>query len=84
MRNDSELGWAPGARPSGAEDPSRLATFEQYRGRLFSIAYRMLGSVADAEDILQEAFIRWQAAKDEIHGVAGAADSDRTCGVSSA
>ncbi len=71
MRNDSELGWAPGARPSGTEDPSRLATFEQYRGRLFSIAYRMLGSVADAEDILQEAFIRWQAAKDEIRSPRG-------------
>ncbi|HLH19192.1 MAG TPA: RNA polymerase sigma-70 factor [Bryobacteraceae bacterium] len=38
----------------------RLATFDQYRGLLFSIAYRMLGSVADAEDMLQETFIRWQ------------------------
>ena len=43
-----------------AEDSIMLATFDQYRGLLFSIAYRMLGSVADAEDILQEAFIRWQ------------------------
>jgi RNA polymerase sigma-70 factor, ECF subfamily len=34
--------------------------FEQHRGRLFGIAYRMLGSVMDAEDILQEAFIRWE------------------------
>ncbi len=41
--------------------------FDQHRGLLFSIAYRMLGSVADAEDILQETFIRWlQATGDEI------------------
>jgi RNA polymerase sigma-70 factor (ECF subfamily) len=44
---------------------SRLESFNQYRRLLFSIAYRMLGSVADAEDILQEAFIRWQQAGDE-------------------
>ena len=43
---------------------SRLAAFEQHRGLLFSIAYRMLGSVADAEDTLQDAFIRWQRASD--------------------
>lgn len=43
----------------------RLATFDQYRGLLFSVAYRMLGSVADAEDMLQETFIRWQQAQDE-------------------
>jgi RNA polymerase sigma-70 factor (ECF subfamily) len=36
--------------------------FNRYRLLLFSIAYRMLGSVADAEDILQEAFLRWHAA----------------------
>jgi RNA polymerase sigma-70 factor (ECF subfamily) len=44
---------------------TRLATFDQYRGLLFSIAYRMLGSVADAEDMLQDAFIRWQQAPDD-------------------
>jgi RNA polymerase sigma-70 factor (ECF subfamily) len=38
----------------------RLTEFNRYRTVLFAIAYRMLGSVADAEDILQEAFIRWQ------------------------
>jgi len=35
-------------------------TFNSYRPLLFSIAYRMLGTVMDAEDILQEAFLRWQ------------------------
>src|SRR5271156_1252073 len=43
----------------------RLATFDQYRNLLFSVAYRMLGIVADAEDMLQETFIRWQQAREE-------------------
>jgi RNA polymerase sigma-70 factor, ECF subfamily len=38
----------------------RLETFERYRSLLFAIAYRMLGTVTDAEDMLQEAWIRWQ------------------------
>jgi RNA polymerase sigma-70 factor, ECF subfamily len=51
--------------PNDSEIPMRLATFDQYRSLLFSVAYRMLGSVADAEDMLQETFIRWQQAPDE-------------------
>ncbi|MEM7334603.1 MAG: RNA polymerase sigma-70 factor [Chloroflexota bacterium] len=35
-------------------------TFPQYQPYLFSIAYRMLGSVMDAEDMVQEAWLRWQ------------------------
>ena len=57
---------------SGSSDPAKqanesiwLATFDQYRSLLFSIAYRMLGSVTDAEDILQDAFIRWQQSAEE-------------------
>ena len=41
---------------------NKVETFNQHRGLLFSIAYRMLGSAADAEDVLQEAFLRWQGA----------------------
>ena len=37
-----------------------LSAFLQTRARLFGIAYRMLGDVADAEDIVQEVWIRWQ------------------------
>ena len=54
-----------GIVPSGPEVPIRLAAFDQYRSLLFSIAYRMLGSVADAEDMLQETFIRWQEAPEQ-------------------
>jgi RNA polymerase sigma-70 factor (ECF subfamily) len=35
-------------------------TFTQYRPLLFSIAYKMLGSVMEAEDIVQDAFLRWR------------------------
>ena len=50
---------------ASAARAARLASFDQYRGLLFSVAYRMLGSVADAEDMLQETFLRWQQAADE-------------------
>lgn len=36
---------------------------ERYRPRLFGIAYRMLGGVQDAEDIVQEAMLRWHQAE---------------------
>lgn len=35
------------------------ATFDPLRPQLIRVAYRMLGSVADAEDVVQEAFLRW-------------------------
>jgi DNA-directed RNA polymerase specialized sigma24 family protein len=45
------------ANPDASAGGRLLATFEEHRGLLFSIAYRMLGSRADAEDILQETFL---------------------------
>ncbi|WP_267884576.1 RNA polymerase sigma-70 factor [Streptomyces sp. NRRL S-350] len=38
---------------------TRLADFEQHRRMVFGIAYRMLGSVADAEDLVQDTWLRW-------------------------
>src|SRR5262245_59387973 len=49
---------------AGIDDADRLAAFEQHRRLLVSIAYRMLGSVTDAEDTMQDAFIRWRQATD--------------------
>ncbi len=34
--------------------------FDSHRPHLFSLGYRMLGSVMDAEDMIQDAFLRWQ------------------------
>lgn len=36
--------------------------FDEHRSRLFAVAYRMLGTVADAEDAVQETFLRWSQA----------------------
>ncbi len=41
-------------------DTDGVADFLDVRPQLFGIAYRMLGSVAEAEDIVQDAWIRWQ------------------------
>lgn len=42
-----------------------MSPFEAHRSLLFAIAYRMLGSRSEAEDMVQEAFLRWQAAPRE-------------------
>src|SRR3984957_1104039 len=45
---------------TGANDAG-LSAFMSVRPRLFGIAYRMLGSAADAEDIVQDVWLRWQS-----------------------
>ncbi len=39
-----------------------VEAFDRHRRLLFSVAYQMLGSVADAEDVVQDAWLRWSAA----------------------
>lgn len=48
---------------TSAVDP-RAAEFEAHRDVLTGVAYRMLGSVSDAEDIVQDAWLRWREARD--------------------
>src|SRR5688500_17011172 len=50
-----------------SQTESTAATFEALRSRLFGLAYRMLGSRAEAEDIIQDTYLRWhQANRDRI------------------
>lgn len=56
----SELGSA-GAGVGVESD--RVAVFETARPRLLGLAYRMLGTLADAEDVVQEAWLKWDAAE---------------------
>ncbi len=52
-------------RMSLPDPEADAAAFEEWRSLLFGIAYRMLGSAADAEDVVQEACVRWLRRGDE-------------------
>ena len=43
-------------------EPEAVADFESVRPRLFGIAYQRLGRAADAEDVVQNVWVRWQGA----------------------
>jgi RNA polymerase sigma-70 factor (ECF subfamily) len=65
----------------------RLTAFAAHRPLLFSIAYRMLGSSSDAEDVVQDAYLRWQragaddvrSAKDYLSATGHASFRSTTC-----
>ncbi|MBZ3901231.1 sigma-70 family RNA polymerase sigma factor [Streptomyces griseiscabiei] len=50
----------PGPSPTTADLDDALSVFVRHRRRLFGIAYRVLGSVVEAEDVVQEVWLRWQ------------------------
>ncbi|RSM91449.1 hypothetical protein DMH04_00070 [Kibdelosporangium aridum] len=48
--------------PRSPQDAEDAADFQSVRPRLFGIAYQMLGRAADAEDVVQDVWLRWQRA----------------------
>jgi RNA polymerase sigma factor (sigma-70 family) len=44
--------------------PGRLEQFEASRQRLFGLAYRLLGEATEAEDVVQDAYLRWMNSHD--------------------
>src|ERR1700761_5247609 len=48
-------------KSEGGVHDDGLSAFAEVRPRLFGIAYRVLGSAAEAEDIVQDVWLRWQA-----------------------
>lgn len=58
--NDSPAGDSKHTAPLATCPDDGLSAFLRARPRLFGIAYRMLGSAAEAEDIVQDVWVRWQ------------------------
>jgi RNA polymerase sigma-70 factor (ECF subfamily) len=61
---DAAYGWVDDVAPRRRVEPvtSDEQTFSEYRKLLFAIAYRLLGSAADAEDVVQDAWFKWSGA----------------------
>jgi RNA polymerase sigma-70 factor (ECF subfamily) len=55
------------SHPAGESRPGEVTTdvFEQHRSVLLGVAYRVLGSATDAEDVVQDAWLRWSGADRE-------------------
>jgi RNA polymerase sigma-70 factor (ECF subfamily) len=63
VTDHEEHGAGPGERrrgePGGGGTDPATDTFVTHRNLLFTVAYEMLGSAADAEDVLQETWLKW-------------------------
>jgi RNA polymerase sigma-70 factor (ECF subfamily) len=60
------------AAPGTGQDAELARVFEQHRRHLRAIAYRMLGSLAEADDAVQETWLRFAAARTEdVENVSG-------------
>ena len=64
----NQVGLVPmrNAQRSEEEPGNQVSQFEALRPHLMSVAYRLTGTVVEAEDIVQEAWLRWDAHKSEI------------------
>ena len=57
--------WRSPGRARSRYEPQQVTEFEALRPHLMSVAYRLTGTVADAEDIVQDAWLRWDRAGSE-------------------
>ena len=60
--DDPRRACADGA-PGGLKSMTEIDLFQTHRPALFAVAYRMLGSATDAEDVLQDAWLRFSSAR---------------------
>lgn len=65
---EDPIARTPSARADeiAGHDDDGLSAFAGVRPRLFGIAYRMLGSAAEAEDIVQDVWLRWQCTNRDV------------------
>ena len=57
MAESAEI--AEGPEPAEGSEPAAMASLERERSQLMGLSYRLLGTVADAEDAVQETYARW-------------------------
>ncbi|NJP76518.1 RNA polymerase sigma-70 factor [Streptomyces telluris] len=72
MDKPHRVRWDGAVTAPDAASDAALDAFEEHRSVLTGVAYRMLGRVADAEDVVQEAWLRWSgAAREDVRDPRG-------------